>query len=140
MRIIKFRGKSNHPESIYYGKFVYGSLITRGNIDPLINTDDNHCPIDVIVDPNTVGQFTCIHDKNGNEIYEGDILKVYYNGKIQVFGVVVFKYCRFYIDDDYNHFASDPKIPMNEMFTHYQFEVIGNIHDNKVCNEMFESL
>lgn len=125
MRTIKFRGKS-----LKDGEFEYGSLLTyQKSIDI---EGDNHVfaaityeglePIDV--EPNTVGQFTGLLDKNGKEIYEGDIVKC---DKF-VYEVVF----------EENRFASFGLCRKGDMFMHYfgeamesqQCEVIGNIHDN----------
>lgn len=124
-REIKFRGKSNHPESFSYGDFVFGSLITRGELAPLINVYDENGSRDVRVDPETVGQFTGVKDINGREIYEGDIVRVRVTNdrfkKNPRFsnGVVTFnKYNGGWANGCYYQFLPG------------RMEVIGNIHDN----------
>jgi uncharacterized phage protein (TIGR01671 family) len=67
MREIKFRGKR-----LDNGKWVYGDLHIRTPFPHI------HSEIDfgrVNIDPHTVGQFTGLHDRYGEEIYEGDIVK-----------------------------------------------------------------
>lgn len=66
MREIKFRGKR-----LDNGEWVYGDLHIRTPF-PHIHSEIDYSRVNI--DPHTVGQFTGLHDKNGNEIYEGDIV------------------------------------------------------------------
>ena len=126
-REIKFRG-------ISIDEWVYGMLckVNEGDTEhgePIkykIQTDEKEYGEYVqyfITDENTIGQYTGLHDKNGKEIYEGDIVKIKYRD--EDIGKVIYEHNGFSID----------VTNMNKNYGRVSFvnnfiEVIGNICDN----------
>lgn len=64
MREIKFRGIS---KCMFADGWVYGHYHVAEDDTPIID--------DCKIDKATVGQFTGLHDRNGKEIYEGDVVR-----------------------------------------------------------------
>ena len=111
-REIKFRGKTNANNDWIYGDFIHQDKFNR----PMIKQDN----YTACVNENTLGQYTGLHDKNGKEIYEGEILK----GTFYGFPMPEYDYAfQIYWDEKEKGF-------MASYFEPSECEVIGNIYDN----------
>lgn len=137
MREILFRGKS---KSINKGEWIYGSFVE--------DTDLNACCIRdkslvyELVDRETVGQFTGLTDKNGEKIFEGDIIRLTppkESGEIYIptsrnpqedrILKVIFFDGMFAVDMSKWFKYGHGKVALQTYETN-RIEVIGNIHDN----------
>ena len=136
MREILFRGKCNEVGK-YNGQWIEG-FYGEDDGKPIIARSTDHGLIGYFCEPDSIGQYTGLTDKNGKKIFEGDIVFFYCSDV-----TAVVKYGQ-YVDYDspnkpangfYVEYQEDSKtiqesVDSRESDEEYGCEVIGNIHDN----------
>ena len=134
MREIKFRGKRVDNREWAYGYYgfaegkPYMADWDKGfRYDFGDGTTGNKWHIPVI--PETVGQFTGLHGKNGVEIWEGDKCRFGHRKTNRDVGVVIYEqdFCAF---GCWNNRAKRPTFH----FCTSDFEIIGNKWDKELLN------
>ncbi|KKF45933.1 YopX family protein [Streptococcus uberis] len=140
--IPKFRGKSIDKSN--KGEWVYGNLIVDGNnaliVNGIVECEEDYvalgdwCPVDL----KTVGQSIVLFDKNGVEIFEGDVVNAFdYDsdeGKVykttDLTGVITYHKNAFCIQSG--------KILIDLWVHAEEIEIIGNIYQNSDLLESVE--
>lgn len=156
MREIKFRGKE-----LGTGQWVYGNLVKLADGQVCIipqNIIGDSIP-QYSVDPETVGQYTGIKDKNGKEIYEGNTVLITGEQELD-FGLsflwnekAIVKWsedeCGFYLDvinkrevsicqDGYFTVDTFPLRKWEEEEWPIEYEVVGNVWESAGLGEVRE--
>lgn len=132
MREFLFHGKRKDN-----GEWVEGYLFTANwylndeKFTAIMRTDTTaypHCEVSgwEEVDPETVGQYTWLTDKNGKKIFEGDIVKV----------TAITFFCEIIEYTEIVYLTCHQL--MYDLETSNEIEVIGNIYDNPELLQMKE--
>ena len=136
MREILFRGKG-----VLDSKWKYGDLI-KSEEKFYIHPQRNLVEVNKFIGnkivmyevlPEIVGQYTGLLDKNGNKIFEGDIIKdIKDNGELLVVeGDTLLGFDFRYIDGEDNAYTTAYDIGLSDDYTYLMSAVVvGNIHDN----------
>ena len=120
MRELKFRAWDKFNGE-YWNSSHSKNLATFFNLIQDLKDGEN----EIIIE-----QYTGLKDKNGKEIYEGDICK--FNSGIALRKKYIYKidylayqFCGFVLNC-----MNDKRIKIENLYSHSKIEIIGNIHQN----------
>ena len=130
MREILFRGKRVDNGERVYGTYGRHTSFDAMIIDrPYLDSNGDLTALNFwTVNPETVGQFTGLTDKNGVKIFEGDIVAYNkeYGGETREKGTVYWCDGAFWVEN----VQDEEDCGLLGALVKYQLEVIGNVHDN----------
>ena len=141
MREYKYRGKGIADNEWYFGDLIQTRLGTTWIITEDYTTATEEISLNTCASPQvkaeTVGQYTGLHDKNGKEIYEGDIIEFSYDmfvGNFDTFvakGKIIFEEGAFYVEVFENERTTEGEAYLLYSINLDTIKVIGNIYENK---------
>lgn len=132
-----YRGKRKDTGEWVYGDLIHDKGEQKEHLFIWYETDTFPFVNEAEVDPETVGQYTGLTDKNGTRIFEGDILSVHFDDLFPkkesryLFPKEGSRYEAVWYDYG-GHIKSGSGFfdTMEQNWINMFLEVIGNIHDN----------